>query len=108
MDLGVTERVRPLIDKVRAMVQDDIAPLDAEYQAEIGKHPSGDRVQHTDRQLEILNGLKAEARSRGLWNFWLTDSEKGFGLSTVEYAYLAEEMGKVGIAAEAGIDQDLP
>ena len=100
MDLGVTERVRPLIDKVRAMVQDDIAPLDAEYQAEIGKHPSGDRFQHTDRQLEILNGLKAEARSRGLWNFWLTDSEKGFGLSTVEYAYLAEEMGKVGIAAE--------
>ena len=100
MDLGVTERVRPLIDKVRAMVQEDIAPLDAEYQAEIGKHPSGDRFQHTDRQLEILNGLKAEARSRGLWNFWLTDSEKGFGLSTVEYAYLAEEMGKVGIAAE--------
>ena len=32
--------------------------------------------------------------------FWLTDSERGYGLSTVEYAYLAEEMGKVGIAAE--------
>ncbi|WP_299932053.1 acyl-CoA dehydrogenase family protein [uncultured Pelagimonas sp.] len=100
MDLGVTDRVRPLIEAVRRMVEDDIAPLDTEFHAEVGKHPSGDRFQHTDRQLEILNGLKALARERGLWNFWLTDSDRGYGLSTVEYAYLAEEMGKVGIAAE--------
>ena len=99
MDLGITPRVRPLIEAVRQMVTDDIAPLDAEYQAEVGKHPQG-RFHHTDRQLEILDTLKAEARKRGLWNFWLTDSDKGYGLSTVEYAYLAEEMGKVGIAAE--------
>lgn len=100
MDLGVSDKVRPLIDKVREMVETEIAPLDAEYDTEVGKHPSGDRFQHTDRQLEILNGLKDLAKSRGLWNFWLTDSNKGYGLSTVEYAYLAEEMGKVGIAAE--------
>ena len=55
----------------------------------------GTGSKHTERQLEILNGLKAEARKRGLWNFWLTDSERGYGLTTVEYAYLAEEMGKV-------------
>ena len=100
MDLGVSERVKPLIEAVRRMVQDEIAPLDSEFHAEVGKHPSGDRFQHTDRQLEILDTLKTEAKARGLWNFWLTDSEKGYGLSTVEYAYLAEEMGKVGIAAE--------
>ncbi|MDA7429335.1 acyl-CoA dehydrogenase family protein [Primorskyibacter aestuariivivens] len=100
MDLGVTERIKPLIDAVRAMVEGEIAPLDAEYHAEVGKHPSGDRFQHTDRQSEILDGLKAKARERGLWNFWLTGSDRGYGLSTVEYAYLAEEMGKVAIAAE--------
>ena len=100
MDLGITDKVRPLIDKVRRMVEDEIAPLDAEFHAEVGKHPSGDRFRHTDRQLEILDGLKAKAKERGLWNFWLTESERGYGLSTVEYAYLAEEMGKVGIAAE--------
>lgn len=100
MDLGMTERVRPLIEAVRAMIQNEIAPLDAEFHAEVGKHPTGDRFKHTDRQLEILDGLKAKARERGLWNFWLTDSQRGMGLSTVEYAYLAEEMGKVGIAAE--------
>jgi len=100
MNLGMSERVRPLVEKVRQMVEDDIAPLDAEFHAEVGKHPSGDRFQHTDRQLDILDTLKALAKERGLWNFWLTDSERGYGLSTVEYAYLAEEMGKVGIAAE--------
>ncbi len=100
MDLGITERVAPLIKAVRDMVENDIAPLDAEFHAEVGKHQSGDRFQHTPRQLEILDGLKALARERGLWNFWLTDSDRGYGLTTVEYAYLAEEMVKVGIAAE--------
>ncbi|MGB0438619.1 MAG: acyl-CoA dehydrogenase family protein [Paracoccaceae bacterium] len=100
MDLGITDRLRPLIEAVRRMVHDDIAPLDAEFHAEVGKHPSGDRFQHTERQLDILQTLKTLARDRGLWNFWLTDSDKGYGLTTVEYAYLAEEMGKVGIAAE--------
>ncbi|MBV2360270.1 acyl-CoA dehydrogenase family protein [Thalassococcus sp. CAU 1522] len=100
MDLGMSERVKPLVEKVRRMVEDEIAPLDVEFHAEVGRHPSGDRFRHTERQLEILDGLKAKARERGLWNFWLTGSDKGYGLSTVEYAYLAEEMGKVGIAAE--------
>lgn len=100
MDLGVTPKVTPLIEAVREMVQTDIAPLDAEYHAEVGRHPSGDRFALTDRQVEIMEGLKAKASARNLWNFWLTDSERGYGLSTVEYAYLAEEMGKVSIAAE--------
>ena len=100
MDLGVTDKVKPLIDKVRQMVSDDIEPLDQEFHEEVGRHPSGSRWQLTERQIEILSHLKTLAKERGLWNFWLTDSEKGYGLSTVEYAYLAEEMGKVGIAAE--------
>ncbi len=100
MDLGITDKVRPLIDKVRRMVEDEIAPLDREFHAEVGRHPSGDRFRHSARQIEILETLKARARDRGLWNFWLTDSTRGQGLTTVEYAYLAEEMGKVHIAAE--------
>jgi len=100
MDLGLTDKVRPLVEAVRSMVRDEIAPLDAEYHAEVGKHPSGDRFQMTERQIEILAELKATAKERGLWNFWLTDSDAGYGLSTVEYAYLAEEMGAVTIAPE--------
>ncbi|WP_323770479.1 acyl-CoA dehydrogenase family protein [Antarctobacter sp.] len=100
MDLGMTERVKPLVVQVRRMIEEEIAPLDAEFHALVGTHPTGDRFKHVPRQLEILDGLKATAKARGLWNFWLTGSDRGYGLSTVEYAYLAEEMGKVGIAAE--------
>lgn len=100
MDLGMTDRVTKLVADVRRMIETEIAPLDAEYHAEVGRHPSGDRFKLTDRQLAILDELKGKAKARGLWNFWLTGSDKGYGLTTVEYAYLAEEMGKVPLAAE--------
>ena len=97
MNLGMTDRVRPLHEEVSRMVREEIAPLDEEFLAEVGK---GDRWTYTPRQTEILEGLKARAKERGLWNFWLTDSERGYGLTTVEYAYLAEEMGKAHLGAE--------
>ena len=99
MDLGMSDRVKPLVEAVRQMVSEEIMPLDEEYHHEVGKHKDG-RFAFTDRQIEIRESLKAKARKRGLWNFWLTDSERGYGLSTVEYAYLAEEMGKSPLAAE--------
>ena len=97
MDLGVSERLAPIRDAVAAMVRDEIMPLDEEFLAEV---PVGDRWTYTPRQTEILEGLKARARERDLWNFWLTRSAEGPGLSTVEYAYLAEEMGKAHLGAE--------
>jgi acyl-CoA dehydrogenase len=98
MNLGMTERLKPLHEKVSRMVREEIIPLDEEFLAEVGKN--GDRWSYSRRQTEILEGLKAKARERGLWNFWLTGSERGYGLSTVEYAYLAEEMGKAHLGAE--------
>ncbi|MEZ2332637.1 acyl-CoA dehydrogenase family protein [Mesorhizobium sp. RCC_202] len=98
MNLGITERLRPIHQRVAAMVRDEIAPLGEEFLAEVGK--GGDRWAYTARQTEILEGLKKTARERRLWNFWLTDSTRGYGLSTVEYAYLAEEMGKAHLGAE--------
>ncbi len=97
MSFGLREENRALLQRVADMIRDEIMPLEEEYQVEIGK---GDRWQYTDRQAEILEGLKAKAKAAGLWNFWLTDSEKGFGLTTVEYAYFAEEMGKTPLGAE--------
>lgn len=98
MDLGISEKLRPIRDQVSKMVSDQIAPLDSEYFDEVEK---GDRWQFTDRQFEIVEGLKKTARENGLWNLWLTNNSKGVGLSTVEYAYLAEEMGKAHLAPEA-------
>ncbi|XWN32189.1 MAG: acyl-CoA dehydrogenase family protein [Devosia sp.] len=100
MDLGLSEKARPHLEAVRAMVEDEIAPLDTEFHDEVGRAPGGNRFHHTPRQREILDGLKAKAKARGLWNFWRTNMPEGPGLSNVDYAYLAEEMGKVRIAAE--------
>ncbi|WP_254436736.1 acyl-CoA dehydrogenase family protein [Ruegeria arenilitoris] len=97
MSFGLREENRALLQRVTEMIRDEIMPLEEEYHAEINK---GDRWQYTERQAEILEGLKAKAKAAGLWNFWLTDSDKGFGLTTVEYAYFAEEMGKTPLGAE--------
>ena len=87
MNFGMRAEKRELLGRVAAMVRDEIMPLEDEYHAEVGK---GDRWTYTDRQSEILEGLKAKAKAAGLWNFWLTDGDRGHGLTTVEYAYFAE------------------
>ena len=98
MDLGITERLRPILDEVKRFIDQEVLPLEHEYEQEIDR---GDRWAFTTRQTEILEGLKAKARERGLWNFFLTGHEgEGHGLSTVEYAYIAEETGKSRLAPE--------
>lgn len=97
MDLGISENVKPLLAEVKRFIEEEILPVDHEYYAEVSV---GDRWQYTDRQTEIREGLKAKAKAKGLWNFFLTDGSSGSGLNTVEYAYLAEEMGKSHLAAE--------
>ena len=96
MDLGISEKLAPVLEQVRAFISAQILPVEGEYISEI---EVGDPFDLTDRQYQILNELKARAREAGLWNFFLT-GEKGSGLNTVEYAYLAEEMGKSRLAAE--------
>ncbi len=98
MNLGISEKAAPLLKKIQQIITDDILPVESEYFAEVGK--TGDRWQHTDRQIEILEALKTTARQQQLWNLWLTDNEQGAGLSTVDYAYLAEAMGWSRLAAE--------
>ncbi|GAB3285762.1 acyl-CoA dehydrogenase family protein [Parahaliea aestuarii] len=97
MDLGISEKLAPLLQQVRDFIANEIEPVEHEYIAEISV---GDRWQFTARQTDIMESLKDKARAAGLWNFFLTDGEQGSGLTTVEYAYLAEEMGKSHIAAE--------
>jgi acyl-CoA dehydrogenase len=47
-----------------------------------------------------MEELKAKATEQGLWNLFLPDSEEGAGLTNVEYAPLAEMMGRSLIASE--------
>jgi len=98
MDLGISDRVAPLLEQVRNYIADHVIPVEHEFFAEIRQ---GSPWEFTARQTEILEQIKAGARERGLWNFFLTgDGEHGSGLNTVDYAYLAEEMGKCHLGAE--------
>jgi alkylation response protein AidB-like acyl-CoA dehydrogenase len=48
----------------------------------------------------VVEELKVKARKQGLWNLFLNESEHGAGLSNLDYAPLAEIMGRVGFASE--------
>lgn len=98
MDLGLSEELVEVREKIRSFVEEKVDPVEHEYQSEISV---GDRWSHTPRQDEILNGLKEEARKLGLWNFFLPESQGGAGISNLEYAHLAEIMGRSRLASEA-------
>lgn len=98
MNLGLSESMQEVREKIRTFVEEDVAAVEQEYLAEISV---GDRWSHTSRQDEILEGLKAKARSLGLWNFFLPKSQGGAGISNLEYAHLAEIMGRSRLASEA-------
>ncbi|KIT16910.1 acyl-CoA dehydrogenase family protein [Jannaschia aquimarina] len=98
MDLGLSARGAELHEAVARMVREEIAPQDAAFHAAVGE--TGDRWKMSHRQTEILEGLKTRARERGLWNLWQTHLPGGPGISTVDYAWLAEEMGRSWLAPE--------
>lgn len=98
MNLGLSEEMAEIREKIRDFVENKVDPVEAEYYAEVGV---GDRWSHTPRQDEILNSLKADAREMGMWNFFLPKSQGGAGITNLEYAHLAEIMGRSRLASEA-------
>lgn len=98
MNLGLSKDMQAVREKIRVFVKEQVEPVEEEYQAEVSV---GDRWSHTPRQDEIMDGLKAEARAQGLWNFFLPKSQGGAGISNLEYAHLAEIMGRSRLASEA-------
>jgi acyl-CoA dehydrogenase len=98
-DLRMSEGVRPLYDAVKKFIVTEVEPITAEF------HRLGvGRSQHWgygDGQLELLQTVKDKAKEQGLWNFFLPDAETGEGLSNLDYAYIAMELGKNPLASES-------
>ena len=98
MDLGLSAEMVEIRQKIRRFVEVDVAAVEHDYHADIAV---GDRWSHTPRQEEIMEGLKQKARALGLWNFFLPKSQGGAGMTNLEYAHLAEIMGRSRLASEA-------
>ena len=98
-DLEMSEAAIPLFEAVKAHIRDHVDPITDEYFALA--ETLEDRWTFHPRQLELLEGAKNKAKESGLWNFFLPDSESGEGLTNLDYAYIAAELGKSPLASES-------
>lgn len=97
-DLRMSEGARPLYEKVKAFVREEVEPITREF-FQLGADRS-ERWSWAPGQLELLDSVKAKAKANDLWNFFLPDDETGQGLHNLDYAYIAAELGKNPIASE--------
>ncbi|MFT7654565.1 MAG: acyl-CoA dehydrogenase, partial [Candidatus Azotimanducaceae bacterium] len=98
-ELAMSREAQPLMDAVKKHIADNVDPITKEFFAlQEGKE---DRWTWHPRQLELIDGAKAKAKEAGLWNFFLPDADTGEGLSNLDYAYIATELGKSPLASES-------
>lgn len=94
MDFAYTQKVNQLRERVSAFMEHYIYPNQQTYREQIAA--SGNPHHHA----EIIDELKPIAREEGLWNLFLPDEEYGAGLTNLEYAPLAEIMGRASWSSE--------
>ena len=97
-NLSMSKEAQPLMDAVQVHIKQNVEPITEEFFA-LDKEKT-DRWSWHPRQLELLDGAKVKAKESGLWNFFLPDSEMGNGLSNLDYAYIAADLGKFALASE--------
>lgn len=98
MNLAMSAKAIPLFEAVKKFIAEEVEPKTEEFYRLGEGRP--DHWGYGEGQLELLNSIKAKAKSQGLWNFFLPDAETGEGLSNLDYAYIAAELGKNPIASE--------
>ena len=90
-----SERAQDLYRQVAAFMEEHVFPNDRRYEAELHGDPSAQF-----RQPPVMEEMKAKAKGQGLWNLFLPESEHGKGLTNLEYAPMAELMGRLHWASE--------
>ena len=97
-DLKMSAAALPLYEHVKRFIRETVDPMEIEYRR-LGEGKA-DRWSFAPGQLEVLEVAKSKAKAEGLWNFFLPDAETGQGLSNLDYAYIAVELGKSPLASE--------
>src|SRR5579862_4831201 len=97
MDFDYSPRQREMMGRVQEFMDRHVHPAEKVYAAQMDE-----ATQKGNRWIvvPIVEELKAKAKAQGLWNFFLPHSKWGPGLTNLEYAPLAEIMGRVGFASE--------
>ncbi|MBT6086474.1 MAG: acyl-CoA dehydrogenase [Rhodospirillaceae bacterium] len=89
MDFEHSEKTQELLGRVKAFMSEHVEPNEAVYYAQL------DEGETRWQSPPIMAELKDKAKSAGLWNLFLPESELGAGLTNLEYAPLCEAMGRV-------------
>ena len=97
-DLRMSDKALPLLNKVKAFIKDVVQPMSEEFHR-LGEGKT-DIWSYAPGQLEVLDAAKDKAKAAGLWNFFLPDAHTGEGLSNLDYAYIAVELGKNPMSSE--------
>ncbi len=97
-DLRISEKAMPLLNHVKKFIAEVVQPMSVEFHR-LGEGKT-DIWSYAPGQLEVLEAAKDKAKAEGLWNFFLPDAETGEGLSNLDYAYIAVELGKNPMASE--------
>ena len=98
MNLAMSEHAIPLYEAVKLFIANEVEPITEEFYA-LGEGRAN-KWGYAPGQLELLDSVKDKAKANGLWNFFLPNAETGEGLSNLDYAYIAVELGKNPLASE--------
>jgi len=98
-NLAMSESAKPLMEAVKRHIAENVEPITEEF-FRLGENRT-DRWSWAPGQLELLQTAKDKAKASGLWNFFLPESEIGRGLTNLDYAYIAVELGKSPLASES-------
>lgn len=97
-DLRMSAKAMPLLNHVKRFIAETVDPMSEEFER-LGKGKT-DIWSYAPGQLDVLEKAKDKAKAEGLWNFFLPNAETGEGLSNLDYAYIAVELGKNRMASE--------
>jgi acyl-CoA dehydrogenase len=102
MDFAPDETTRDYQSRLNAFMDDFVYPAEPVYHRQ--RAEAGDPNFHPP----VLEDLKREARSQGLWNLFLPYDEWGAGLTNLQYAHLAEITGRSAEIAPEAINCNAP
>src|SRR5690606_38550534 len=95
MDFSYSARTKELLERLESFMEEYVYPAERVYDEQIAASDN------PHRQPPIMRELQARARELGLWNLFMTHGDWGAGLTNLEYAPLAEVLGRSIIGNEA-------